>query len=359
MITFDFAKVLKHSFVALTAGASLSLIIFAILTGQVGLYFWRRSIHGCDPLWIKGIVRTVKELPGVSLKSSIYFQIVCIWVVQALEVARKGCRSTEIVFVLTYMGQAMTAFLVHSLFVRRIFLLGKILETIKIPIVLILVVVLEACKGQSWFSPVIIADPETAFGVVSFVSVIKFEYQEIPLPWEIPVWLGFSITADILIAGSLYYILKKNRSGLARTDRMIKRLMSFVVQTGLITSVAAGVTVAIVGPRNFRRKYELTHKVKWAVAKLDIDHLWMSFPMGGIYATCLMANYIARESYLHPRVAYEDIELAISRGSMVFAPPENFAKNSPEPLEPSASDRPSETSTLNDSSDGSAIAVKL
>ncbi|KAF9236291.1 hypothetical protein BU15DRAFT_64142 [Melanogaster broomeanus] len=161
-----------------------------------------------------------------------------------------------------------------------------------------------------------VADPETAFGLVAFMALLKFEYQRqtVPLPWAVLVWLGFSITADILIAGSLCYILKKNRSGVAR------KLMTFVIQTGLITSIAAGVTVAI----------------KWTAAKLDTRHLWMSFPMGGIYATCLMA-----------KIAYEDTELAISRGSVVFTPPESFAKSFPEPLEPSTSERSSETSTLN------------
>ena len=30
--------------------------VFMILTGQVGLYFWKTSIHSRDALWIKGIV---------------------------------------------------------------------------------------------------------------------------------------------------------------------------------------------------------------------------------------------------------------------------------------------------------------
>ncbi|KIJ11971.1 hypothetical protein PAXINDRAFT_181693 [Paxillus involutus ATCC 200175] len=157
-------------------------------------------------------------------------------------------------------------------------------------------------------------------------------------------WLGFSITADMMIAGSLCYILNKNRTGFASTEWLIKRLMRFCVQTGLIMSLVAGVTLAL-----------------WAAAKLDTDHLVMSFPMGGIYAACLMANLIARESYLHPRVAYEDIELiTISRRSMVFVKTEDIEKNPRESLEPAAPEQSPQTRTsVTLSNDGSATAVEL
>ncbi|KAF9243534.1 hypothetical protein BU15DRAFT_59902 [Melanogaster broomeanus] len=117
--SIDFSRTLEHSFVTLTAGVSLPLIIFAILTGQVGLYFWRKSVHGCDPFWIKGV-------------------IVCIWAMQAVEIAvtcqmtlsahGRGQEALDMVFCewAIYLGTcATTAFLVHSLFVRRIYLLRQ------------------------------------------------------------------------------------------------------------------------------------------------------------------------------------------------------------------------------------------
>ncbi|KIK96432.1 hypothetical protein PAXRUDRAFT_309671 [Paxillus rubicundulus Ve08.2h10] len=65
---------LENQISTLTVGISLSLFVFAMLTGQVALYFWRRSLHGRDPLWIKGVV-------------------VCIWVLQVLEIAL-ACQMT-------------------------------------------------------------------------------------------------------------------------------------------------------------------------------------------------------------------------------------------------------------------------
>ncbi|KIJ66847.1 hypothetical protein HYDPIDRAFT_38299 [Hydnomerulius pinastri MD-312] len=276
------------------AGVSLSLLIFVILTGQVGLYFWRRCIHGSDPAWIKGIV-------------------VLVWVMQALETAlacRMSIGASQQVYNTPAEGLALisyawgiyvatcstTTFLVHILFVRRIYLLGKSVASTKLPVIIGLVVVTEE-----------------AFGLLSTASVARIHQTNLSSVrlWPIVVWLGLSITADALISGSLCYVLSENRIGSPRTDYMIKRLMSFCVQTGLITSLVAGVTVAI-----------------WAAAKLEIRHLSMSFPVGGIYATCLMANFIARESYLHPRLAYEDTELQVrSTTGIVFAEPDNAEKS--------------------------------
>ncbi|KAG1759299.1 hypothetical protein EDD22DRAFT_145279 [Suillus occidentalis] len=76
---------------------------------------------------------------------------------------------------------------------------------------------------------------------------------------------------------------------------MITRLIIFCSQTGLITTVAAFIAIGI-----------------WAVCRFDIYHLYMCFPIGGLYATCLLANFIARESYLQPRTIHESEISAIS-----------------------------------------------
>jgi len=83
-----------------------------------------------------------------------------------------------------------------------------------------------------------------------------------------------------------------------RTNRMITKLIIFCLQTGLITTVAALITLGI-----------------WAACSFEIHNLYMCFPMGGLYATCLLANFIAKESYLQPQVVNET---AIS--GIAFAP---------------------------------------
>ncbi|KIK34284.1 hypothetical protein CY34DRAFT_37007, partial [Suillus luteus UH-Slu-Lm8-n1] len=101
--------------------------------------------------------------------------------------------------------------------------------------------------------------------------------------------LGCSAINDVLIAGTLAYILYKHKTASPRTNQMITRLIIFCSQTG-----ASSRTLTVV----------LT-KIQWAICRFDISHLYMCFPIGGLYATCLLANFIARESYLQPRTVHE------------------------------------------------------
>ncbi|KAH7914604.1 hypothetical protein BJ138DRAFT_1110405 [Hygrophoropsis aurantiaca] len=47
-------------------------------------------------------------------------------------------------------------------------------------------------------------------------------------------------------------------------------------------------------------------KATWVAAGFNIHHLCMSFPMGGLYTTCLYANFLARTSYLNDKKFTED-----------------------------------------------------
>ncbi|KDR66243.1 hypothetical protein GALMADRAFT_1160790 [Galerina marginata CBS 339.88] len=53
------------------------------------------------------------------------------------------------------------------------------------------------------------------------------------------LWLFSSVTADILITGSLTIILSKLKTGRPSSDTVLSRIVFFTIQTGLITSVAA------------------------------------------------------------------------------------------------------------------------
>ncbi|KAJ8587006.1 hypothetical protein M405DRAFT_822413 [Rhizopogon salebrosus TDB-379] len=106
--------------------------------------------------------------------------------------------------------------------------------------------------------------------------------------WSIPISLGCSLIGDILIAATLAHILHKNRTDSRRTNQMITKIIIFCLQTGLATSVAASITLGV-----------------WAAGTFDIEHLYMCFPMGSLYASCLLANFIARKSYLQPQTIQE------------------------------------------------------
>jgi len=137
-----------------------------------------------------------------------------------------------------------------------------------------------------------------------FVIISNIKSSRHVTIWAVPLWLGISIFIDVSIAGSLYYILKKNSSHLSvRTGLLVRKLVMFCIQTGLITSLVTGATVAI-----------------WIGIQLDPKHLLMCFPLGGIYATCFMANLLARESYFHHTKADENSEyMDVGMEGMVFA----------------------------------------
>ncbi|KAG1895449.1 uncharacterized protein F5891DRAFT_667187 [Suillus fuscotomentosus] len=106
--------------------------------------------------------------------------------------------------------------------------------------------------------------------------------------WSTSISLGCSAINDVLIAGTLVYILYKHRTVSPRTNQMIMKLIVFCSQTGLITTVAASITIGI-----------------WMACRFETYHLYMCIPTGGLYATCLLANFIARESYLQPQTVHE------------------------------------------------------
>jgi len=126
-----------------------------------------------------------------------------------------------------------------------------------------------------------------------------------------PVWLGLSILMDTSIAGSMCYILRKGNPIISmRLGLLVKRVAKFWVQTGLITGLVTGITVAL-----------------WTVTRLDLGHLLMSFPLGGIYAICFMANLVARGSYFHHKQSDDGDDgnewLGMTMESIVFATSEN------------------------------------
>ncbi|KAG1841005.1 hypothetical protein DFJ58DRAFT_809206 [Suillus subalutaceus] len=132
---------------------------------------------------------------------------------------------------------------------------------------------------------------EQVFGILKTICMVfkisDYTYYTMAL-WAPPISIGCSAIGDILIAGTLVYILHRNRTESPRTNRMITKIIIFCSQTGLVTSVAAFSALGI-----------------WAVFSFVIKHLYMCFPMGCLYATCLLANFIARESYLQPQTVHE------------------------------------------------------
>ncbi|KAH7922959.1 hypothetical protein BV22DRAFT_621731 [Leucogyrophana mollusca] len=113
-------------------------------------------------------------------------------------------------------------------------------------------------RGRSWILPsimtVIVA---LMFGVA--ITLIWAVYQFhvvtdlIGAEWPLYLALGAMSVVDMLIAASMCYLLATARTGFSRTDSFLTKLMTYILNTGLLTSLCS-LTVVITCaamPRNF------------------------------------------------------------------------------------------------------------
>jgi hypothetical protein len=169
------------------------------------------------------------------------------------------------------------------------------------------------------------------------------------MKWSTSISLGCSAINDVLIAGTLAYILHKHRTVspmwlinltmkltwltilVLRTNQMITKLIIFCSQTGLITtqvpwywqwicahcflcSVAAFIAIGIVGASSRTVTMVLT-KIQWAVCRFDIYHLYMCFPIGGCESLVLINSSTRNDLTI----------LAWQYTLHVFSPSESFS----------------------------------
>ncbi|KAG1796619.1 uncharacterized protein HD556DRAFT_1358814 [Suillus plorans] len=264
-----------HSFttkniVPLITGFGISSITFLILTAQVWIYFWRRKIRSRENRRNKALIAFIWLMQAAQM--AITTRLSSIHTMELDDAPRfYGYMATD--WALYTAICSFTTSLVHGVFIYRVFRLEKSLYG----------------KRRITFVLIAFCVMEQVFGLLSAVFM-----------WSISISLGCSAISDVLIAGTLVYILCKYRTASPGTNQTVMRLIVFCSQTGLITTVAASITIAL-----------------WVACRFEIFHLFMCIPIGGLYSTCLLANLIARESYLQPQT---DHEPEISEISLSFGP---------------------------------------
>ncbi|KAG1775948.1 hypothetical protein EV702DRAFT_1113826 [Suillus placidus] len=267
--TYNFAS---GSLASLMTGFGISSIIFLILTAQVWIYFRRHKIRSQETWQSKALVTFIWLMQAAQM--AITTRLSWVHTMEFEDIPRfVGYMLTE--WALSVGISSLTMSLVHGVFIYRVFRLEK------------------SFYGRRRLAFVLIAFcvMEQVFGLLSAICIFKLRSHPnycAMVIWSTLISLGCSAINDVLIAGSLAYILYKHRTVSPRTNQMITKLIIFCSQTGLITTVAASITIGI-----------------WAACRFDISHLHMCFPIGGLYAACLLANFIARESYLQPRTVHE------------------------------------------------------
>ncbi|KAG2340648.1 hypothetical protein BDR05DRAFT_966498 [Suillus weaverae] len=257
---------------SLMTGFGISSIVFFILTAQVWIYFRRHKIRSQETRQSKALVTFTWLIQAAQM--AITTRLSWVHMMEFEDIPRFiGYMLTE--WALNIGISSLTMSLVHGVFIYRVFRLEK------------------SFYGRRRMAFVLIAFcvMEQVFGLLSAICIFKLrshpDYCAMAI-WSALISLGCSAINDVLIAGTLAYILYKHRTVSPRTNQMITKLIIFCSQTGLITTVAASITIGI-----------------WAACRFKTYHLYICFPIGCSYATCLLANFIARESYLQPRIVHE------------------------------------------------------
>ncbi|KAG2112985.1 uncharacterized protein F5147DRAFT_682171 [Suillus discolor] len=264
-------------------GFGISSIVFLILTAQVWIYFRRHTIRSVENRQCKALVAFIWLIQAVQMA-------IATWLSFAHTLKFNDTLGHMLINWALYSGICcLTTSVVHGVLISRVFRLEKIFYG----------------KRRITFVLIAFCVMEQVFGVLGAIYASQLSHHNLNfmVNWSTLISLGCSAINDVLIAGTTAYILHKHRTESPRTNRMITRLIIFCSQTGLITTVVASITMGI-----------------WAAFRFDVYHLHMCFPTGCLYATCLLANLIARESYLQPQTVHETeiSEISFARVTQVI-----------------------------------------
>ncbi|GLB41344.1 hypothetical protein LshimejAT787_0905590 [Lyophyllum shimeji] len=116
----------------------------------------------------------------------------------------------------------LTGCLVQCFYLTRVWVLSK--RNKFLTGFILLIVLATAAMGTVW---VILAMQLKTYDDLLTISGITISIN------------ALSVTSDVLIAGSLVYMLHHARTGFRKSDTMINKLMIFVVNTGVLTSLFA------------------------------------------------------------------------------------------------------------------------
>jgi len=90
-------------------------------------------------------------------------------------------------------------------------------------------------------------------------------------------WLTMQAISDLIIAGAMSFFLRRRRTGFPQTDTVIKILMMYAINTGLLTSMVAMEVMLV-----------------FTFCGFQFFHECFIIPLGGLYTTSLLANLHSR-----------------------------------------------------------------
>ncbi|TFK31579.1 hypothetical protein BDQ12DRAFT_716915 [Crucibulum laeve] len=162
------------------------------------------------------------------------------------------------------------------------------------------------------------------FGVALAASIISSRIKFLPdfpkystnpcgVQW-IMIWgLSVNTATDIVLAGSLMYLLQKGRTGYQKTDSIIDKLMTYTMSTGLITSITA--TVCLI-----------------SVVTMPTQFIYMAihFVLKKLYSNSLLVWVNSRKGLLKDRPLYMAAATnSNQKDNLVSTPESKFTASGP------------------------------
>ncbi|KAI0628212.1 hypothetical protein C8Q77DRAFT_479432 [Trametes polyzona] len=222
---------LDNTFGAVFLGTSFGLILYGLTIQQAYHYF---RLYPSDPLFLRSFVTIcllIETLHSVCSMHVVYHYLVSnyfnplaltfdVWSLQTL----------------TWVS-GITIILAQSFYARRVYRLSegwryRILVAIAIVLIIVELGFTLAATAEGFILPTLA------------------EYRKVA--WLISVVYGVTVFCDILLAGSLTWMLLKKRTGFKHTDSLIQVIVLYTVNTGALTSMfgLVGFLLALIMPDN-------------------------------------------------------------------------------------------------------------
>ncbi|KAI0315592.1 hypothetical protein OF83DRAFT_339338 [Amylostereum chailletii] len=301
-------------------GVFFNLIFFGISTMQVYIYF---SSCSTDKTWMKYYIAAIYFFDSVGSSFDMTFIYVTlvkhfgfpVSVQQASWRMSWSCSTfarplrfprLSIAFFCNRAVTGLVAFLIQTFFCRRIYILTK----------------------NRFMAGSIFITSGVGFAASVAVTVLAFKYTNYldlyKAKGAVTTWLIASTVCDVLITVSLVWFLRKNKTGNARTDDIVDRIIRLSVQTGLITSVVATADVTLYLALSDRNTAHLA--LNTILPKLYVNSLLSSLNMrrGWAFASAQLPSSLGYDqSSSRPR---EDVILGFSgvHSPRVFITVESF-----------------------------------
>lgn len=239
---------------AMFIGAMLAAVLWGTSCVQAYAYYLRCAEDGIYFKLLVTVVFVLDTAHQALISHSIYYYVISHYANPAalLSIPTSLIIQVEI--------NDITAFLVQCFFIWRIWRLSH-------KNYLISGIVLLSAISCLVFTSLYV---HRAFELTSFAEVPKIQ--------ELSALINITATVtDVLIAVVMIWLLQSSKSGLDRTNDIINRLLLFVINTGLLTSICsvAALVSVLAAPQN-------------------LIYTVFFFPLGRLYTNSLLATLNAR-----------------------------------------------------------------